>query len=280
MIPVGRGRGRWDGAATGRSAYGAGVETLAQGWAQGRWGEVLATQRAPGVAATWLSLLVALVLVALPAAWRRTRVVVTVAHEGAHAVVAVLCGRRLAGVRVHADASGLTLSRGRPRGAGMVATAAAGYPGPALLGLGAALLLGRGYALGVLWLAVLLLAMLLVWVRNAYGLLAVGASLALVGAFSWWAEPRWQSALAYVGTWFLLLGATRATLELAAARRTARRRARARGSRRAAGGVSDPDVLARLTHVPASLWVALFLLLDLGSLMLAARSLLGGAVGA
>ncbi len=249
------------------------METLAR-----VWGEVVATQRAPSVAATWLSLLVALVLVALPAAWRRTRVVVTVAHEGAHAAVAVLSGRRLAGVRVHADTSGLTLSRGRPRGPGMVATAAAGYPGPALLGLGAGLLLARGHALAVLWLAVLLLAALLVWVRNVYGLLAVGAALALVGAVSWWAEPPWQSVLAYVGTWFLLLGATRATVELAAARRTARRRARSRGSRRAAGGVSDPDVLARLTHVPAWAWVGLFLVLDAGSVALVARVLLRSGV--
>ena len=157
------------------------------------WLEVVSTQPAPTQAQTWVAVLAALAVVALPVTWRRTRVVVTVAHEGAHAAVAVLCGRRLAGVRVHTDSSGLTLSRGRPRGPGMVATAAAGYPGPALLGLAAALLLGTGRALAVLWLAVLLLAALLVWVRNAYGLLAVGAALALVGSVTWWAEPRWQS---------------------------------------------------------------------------------------
>ncbi len=236
------------------------------------WLEVVSTQPAPTQAQTWVAVLAALAVVALPVTWRRTRVVVTVAHEGAHAAVAVLCGRRLAGVRVHTDSSGLTLSRGRPRGPGMVATAAAGYPGPALLGLAAALLLGTGRALAVLWLAVLLLAALLAWVRNAYGLLAVGAALALVGSVTWWAEPRWQSALAYVGCWFLLLGATRATLELAAARRTARGRSR----RRRRGGTSDPDVLARLTPVPAWAWVALFLLLDTGAIVAAGRLLLLG----
>ena len=60
----------------------------------------------------------ALVLVALPAAWRVTRHVVTIAHEGSHGVAALVSGRRLAGIRLHSDTSGLTLSRGRSRGPG------------------------------------------------------------------------------------------------------------------------------------------------------------------
>lgn len=226
------------------------------------WDDVLGTQPPPTVAAAWLCALAALLVVALPGTWRRTRVVVTIAHEGAHAAVAVLSGRRLSGVHLHADSSGLTLSRGRPTGPGMVATVAAGYPGPALLGLGAAFLLRHGYALAVLWFAVLLLGLLLLWVRNVYGLLTVGAGLALVGAVSWWGEPRWQSAVAYAGTWFLLLGAPRAVLELASARRRDRSR------------TSDADVLARLTHVSAVVWVVLFLLVAAATLATAGRWLL------
>lgn len=226
------------------------------------WGEVLGTQASPIRTVRWLCALVALAVVGLPGSWRRARVAVTVAHEGAHAAVAVLSGRRLNGVRLHRDSSGLTLSRGRPRGPGMVATAFAGYPGPAVLGLAAALLLADGRALAVLWLAVLLLAGLLLWVRNAYGLLAVGVSLALVAAVSWWAEPRWQSAAAHVGTWFLLLGAVRAAVELG------------RDRRRERGRTSDADVLARLTHVPAPVWVAVLVLVTLGAAALAARLLL------
>ena len=55
----------------------------------------------------------------------------------------------------------------------MVAMLAAGYLAPALLGLLAAYLLGDGRGVGLLWLLVLLLAGLLVWVRNGYGLLVV-----------------------------------------------------------------------------------------------------------
>jgi len=226
------------------------------------WRDVLGAQAPPTGEIAWLCALVALAVVALPRTWRYSRVAITVAHEGAHAAVGVLCGRRLSGVTLHSDSSGLTLSRGRSTGPGMVATAAAGYPGPALLGLAAAYLLSRDHALAVLWLAVLLLGLLLLWIRNLYGLLAVGVALALVGAVSWWAEARWQSATAYVGTWVLLLGAPRAVVDLAYARCHDRRRA------------SDADVLARLTRVPALVWVGLFGLTTVVAVVLAGRLLL------
>ena len=47
--------------------------------------------------------------------------------------VAVVCGRRLRGIRLHSDTSGLTLSSGRPTGAGMVFSLAAGYLTPSLV---------------------------------------------------------------------------------------------------------------------------------------------------
>ena len=42
--------------------------------------------------------------------WRWTRTVPTIVHEGGHALVAVLTGRRLTGIRLHADTSGRVLS--------------------------------------------------------------------------------------------------------------------------------------------------------------------------
>ena len=68
----------------------------------------------------------AAVLVVLPPLWSVTRHVVTLVHEAGHAIVALLTGRRLNGIRLHSDTSGLTVSSGKPRGPGMIATAAAG----------------------------------------------------------------------------------------------------------------------------------------------------------
>jgi hypothetical protein len=208
----------------------------------------------------WLlavSAAVAAVLVLSPGPWRRTRHAVTIAHEGAHGVAALVTGRRLAGIRLHSDTSGLTVSAGRPTGAGMVVTAAAGYTGPGLFGLGAAGLLAAGYAVGLLWALLALLALLLVQIRNWYGLWSVLVTGALVFAATWWLPAQGQAVFAHGVTWFLLLAAPKAVLEL-------------QGKRRRRGGApdSDADQLARLTHLPGLLWVAVFLLVDVGALAL------------
>ena len=155
--------------------------------------EVVGTQPRPEPPTVLVVGLVALVIVALPATWRVGRHVVTIAHEGSHGVAALLSGRRLAGIRLHSDTSGLTLSRGRSTGPGMVATALAGYVGPSLLGLGAAYLLRERHALAVLWLAVLLLGLLLLQIRNFYGLYAVLVAGLGVFAVSWWGSEPVQS---------------------------------------------------------------------------------------
>ena len=207
----------------------------------------------------------ALVVVLVTPVWRVARHVVTIAHEGAHALAAVLTGRRLSGIRLHSDTSGLTVSSGRPRGFGMVLTAFMGYVGPGLVGLGAAALLRQGYAVGLLWLLVLLLALMLLQIRNWFGLWSVLVSGAVLVGVSWWATPPVQSAVAYAVTWFLLLGAVRPVLEL----QTERARGRA--------ATSDADILARLTHVPGLIWVGVFLVVTVGSTVLGGWWIVGPA---
>lgn len=209
-----------------------------------------------------LSAVAALLLIVVPSGWQLGRHLVTIAHEGAHGVAALMSGRRLSGIRVHSDTSGLTVSRGRPTGPGMVLTTLAGYLGPAAIGLGAAYLLRERHALAVLWLAVLLLALLLLQIRNFYGLYAVGVAGAAVFAVTWWGSGTVQTAVAYVGTWFLLLGSPRPVLELQAHRRRGRAR------------TSDADVLARLTGLPGLVWVGVFLAATVGALALGGTWLL------
>lgn len=202
--------------------------------------------------------IVALLLVSVRPLWRPTRMLVTIAHEAGHAVVARVCGRELHGIRLHHDTSGLTVTRGRPNGPGMVATLLAGYPAPAVIGVLAALVLGAGHATAVLWAFLATLALMLLAIRNLYGLgviLIVGGGLA---AATWYLPVEWQGRLAYLLCWVLLFGAVRPTLELA--------RNRDRGS--------DPAQLARLTHVPAALWRGLFVLVSGAGLLLGALVLL------
>jgi hypothetical protein len=227
------------------------------------WQDVTGTQPPPGEGSVLATALLALALVAVPPAWRVSRHAVTIAHEGAHGVAALLSGRRLAGIRLHSDTSGLTVSQGRSSGPGMVATAAAGYVGPALVGLGAAALLARGYAVGVLWALLVLLALLLLQIRNFFGLWAVLVAGSGLFAVTWWADARVQLLVAYVVTWFLLLAAPRPVVELQEQRHHGH------------GRSSDADVLARLTRVPGLLWVGLFLVVTVGCLVLGGSMLLG-----
>ncbi|MGA5640392.1 M50 family metallopeptidase [Streptomyces cinereoruber] len=208
--------------------------------------DILGTQPAPDEWIVWITAGCALVLVAVRGLWLPARNAITIAHEGGHGIVALATGRRLEGIRLHSDTSGLTVSRGRPTGLGIVLTLAAGYPAAPLLGLGGAALIGTHRTTLLLWAATALLLALLVMVRNAYGILTVlltGAAFLLVSLFT---GPDVQGAFACAAVWFLLLGGVRPAFEL----QTKRRR----------GGApdSDADQLARLTHVPAGVWLIFF----------------------
>jgi hypothetical protein len=198
---------------------------------------------------------VALLLIAWRPFWQYTRQVVTIAHEGAHGLIAALVGRKLAGIRLHSDTSGVTVSRGKPTGAGMIAVLLAGYPGPALFGLAAAFVLSRGYAVALLWGLLLALVILLLQIRNLFGLWSVLVFGAVVFGVSWWGSAEVQAAFAHLLTWFLLLAAPRAVMELQRSRRGGQ------------GRSSDADQLRRLTGVPALLWVGVFGLVTLFCLL-------------
>lgn len=227
------------------------------------WDRVFGSQPDPDQWLVAVTALVALAAVLPRGAWRLSRNAVTIAHEGGHGLIALISGRRLDGIRLHSDTSGLTVSRGKPHGIGMVLTAAAGYTAPSLLGLGGAWLLAANHITALLWGATALLLAMLVMVRNAYGVLTVvlaGGAFLLV---SWLTDAQVQAAFAYCVVWFLLLGGIRPVFEVQSKRR------------HGAAPDSDADQLSRLTHVPAVMWLVLFHTVSLCSLIGGGRWLLG-----
>lgn len=218
------------------------------------WDNITSVQPEPSLRLVIGTGVAALLLIAWRPIWKYTRQVVTIAHEGAHGLIAALAGRKLSGIRLHSDTSGVTVSRGKPTGGGMIAVLLAGYPGPALFGLAAAFVLSRGYAVGLLWGLLLALVILLLQIRNLFGLWSVLVFGAVVFGVTWWGSTSVQTAFAHLLTWFLLLAAPRAVLELQHSRR------------RGQGRSSDADQLRRLTGVPALLWVGVFGLVTLGCL--------------
>jgi hypothetical protein len=133
---------------------------------------------------------------------------------------------------------------------------------PSLLGAGAAWLLAARHLTAMLWLALVLLTATLLVIRNVFGALAVLVTAGGALAVSWYAPVAVQAGFAYLTAWFLLFGGMRPVLELA----RGRRRRWARGS--------DADQLARLTGVPAGLWVTLFALVALAALVVGTRLLI------
>ncbi|HEV7962923.1 MAG TPA: M50 family metallopeptidase [Actinoplanes sp.] len=227
------------------------------------WDKLLGAQPDPPALLVLVTVLIALVVVAFRPLWRIARNAITIAHEGGHALVALLTGRKLRGIRLEFDTSGLTLSAGRPTGPGMIFTLLAGYIAPSLVGLAGAWILGGNRITLLLWAAVVLLLLMLINIRNAFGVVSVVITGGIVLAVSWYASPQVQAAFAYTGVWFLLIGGVRPVGEL----QKLRRRGRMSGS--------DADQLAGLTHLPAVFWVFLFYLVTLAALAIGAFMLAG-----
>jgi peptidase M50B-like protein len=222
------------------------------------WDRVSGTQPQPPAWVIGLTGLAALVIVLNTQVWRLAGKVITIAHEGGHALVSVLSGRRLDGIRLHSDSSGVTYSRGRGTGPGLVLTAAAGYVMPSLLGAGAACLLAAGHLTAMLWLALVLLAATFLAIRNFYGAAAVLVTAGVVFTVSYYASAAVQAGFAYLAAWFLLLGGVRPAFELARG---------SMGQRQRWTRGSDAEQLARLTGAPAGLWITMFVLVALGALV-------------
>src|SRR6201989_2941381 len=225
------------------------------------WDRVSGSPPLPPAWVIGLTGLLALCVVLNSQSWRVTGKVITIAHEGGHALVSVLSGRRLDGIRLHSDSSGVTYSRGRRTAPGLVLTAAAGYVMPSLLGAGAACLLAAGHLTAMLWLALFLLAATFLAIRNAFGALAVLVTAGGVFAVSYYAPAAVQAGFAYLAVWFLLFGGLRPVVELA----QGRHRRWSRGS--------DAAQLARLTGAPAGLWITLFMLVAVAALVAGAALL-------
>ncbi|QUX22071.1 MULTISPECIES: M50 family metallopeptidase [Nocardiopsis] len=215
------------------------------------WQEVLTTQPEPEQWIVIGAAVLALAAVLFNPVWRVARNVVTIAHEGGHALVALLSGRQLTAIRLHSDTSGVTVSRGKPTGVGMVLTVFAGYVASSVIGLLGIVVLMTDHITALLWLSLVVLAAMLLMIRNLYGVLSVVGTGAVVFGISWFTPSEVQAAFAYLFIWFLLFAGIRPVFELQ------RQRVRQPSPH------SDADQLARLTGLPGTLWVVVFGLVNL-----------------
>ncbi|MDR8411229.1 M50 family metallopeptidase [Nonomuraea sp. 3-1Str] len=219
------------------------------------WAHLIKAQPDPAPWVVPATALAALAIVSFRTPWQLSRGLITIAHEGGHALMALLTRRKLEGIRLHSDTSGVTLTRGRPNGPGMVLTALAGYLAPSLLGLAAAWLTEQGRITLLIWSVLLFLVCMLLLIRNLYGALILLATGGAVFALSMYAPNQVQQAVAMAAVWFLLFGGVRPIVEL-------QRKRRLRQARD-----SDADQLARLTILPGGFYVFFFLVVACASVV-------------
>jgi hypothetical protein len=182
-----------------------------------------------------------------PMLWKVAVHVNTIAHEAAHAMVGFGAGRSIRSVKINPDGGGSTVVL-PDRGFGFGAAVFAGYLGPSAAGLIAAWLISTGHMAAVMWLGLLLLAVLLLMVRNFFGAIAILVCGALLYLTVRHATAGVESALAYGVAWFLLLSGPKKVLGIPIKSQ-------------------DAQILAKMSPLSAWVWYYLWLLGTIAALV-------------
>nr|WP_167995824.1 M50 family metallopeptidase [Arthrobacter pigmenti] len=210
-------------------------------------------------------LLIAAALSIPRATWRYFGLFSTVVHELGHAFAALMTGRRVTGIRLNFDHSGLTTSFGRP-GWRTAWASFWGYPAPAVVG---AVLIWAGFAgwaPATLSVGALVLLVSLLFIRNAGGVLILLGAVAVSTVLVLAVPPEFTGHVVVALGIALLVGSVR-DLGKVAAVHARRRRDR---------GQSDAHLLYRATGIPAAAWLVLFAVVIAGSLAWAWNSVAAG----
>lgn len=211
-------------------------------WIAERW----AADAVPSLWVVGLAAAFIVLTVVIRPLWKLTRNAVTIVHEMGHVVVARLMGRKVSGIRLHSDTSGLAITSGKPRGLGVLLSALAGYPAPGIVGVVLVWTAFQGYAGAALVVLTVVLAVAVLLVRNLWGLLVTAVSFAGAGWALWAGDPVVIVTVVLVTGLFLAVGGFRAVFDL--------RRAHWSGN----PGESDAVAAARESIIPATVWVWVF----------------------
>lgn len=188
-------------------------------------------------------------IVSVPTIWSRIRQAATIVHEMGHAAVGYLFGRKIEGISLHTDTSGVTTSRGKPHGLGFLLSVLAGYPAPSFLGLGMIWAATTTWSGAALTLFSVLMIIALWLCRNIIGFLSCALAVAASVALWWWGTPQVvANAVLAIGI-FMVIAGFRCCIDLW--------RAHQAGD----GETSDAGQAATLSVVfPAVGWIGFFFL--------------------
>lgn len=222
------------------------VTTIAA-WLHERW----ALAELPPLWLLALATATILALVLYPPTWRTLRHGATIIHEMGHVAMGWLWGRKVQGISLHSDTSGLTITAGKERGVGVWMTYMAGYPAPALVGLALVWASVSGYSGAALTLVMALLLLAFWLVRNVFGFVILTIALLGAGTVFWHANPLAVTAFTLATGVFLLLAGTRTCFDLRATHQHGK------------GAESDATMAALHSPLPATTWVYVFIAVSL-----------------
>jgi hypothetical protein len=192
--------------------------------------------------------------------WAAFGFLATIAHEGAHAVGAAMCGGSVESIKVNRNQSGVTGIHVGPL-ANFLATLA-GYLGPSLFGLAGTALLTRDHPNAVLWASLAFLILAFVQAANWFTRLVVFLVGGVVGLVIHSTGPGFQHFFAYLWVWLLLFGGFGHVII-----------AQHRGGMKADD--SDTHHLRKMTLLPRSLWSGFYWLASVFAMVYGGGILLG-----
>ncbi|MDQ7907011.1 M50 family metallopeptidase [Phytohabitans sp. ZYX-F-186] len=179
--------------------------------------------------------------------WPVTRYLITIAHEGTHAMTGSMTGGKVLYVQVNADATGETKASGN-----LFLYWIAGYVGPSLFGIAGAILLDNGaHPDAILWTTIVLLGAVVLQMRKFFGIAAVAVAGFFLIMIVRNATPTAREVCAYTLIWFLLFGGVIQNME---------------DNRKSVGWSGDGASLRDYTKIPKGFWGMLWWLATLAAL--------------
>jgi hypothetical protein len=202
--------------------------------------------------------LVMLAFVAFEATWTVVSHIDTMAHEGAHAIISSLSGRGVQSIKIKSNSDGETKPSRDGGVSSTLVIGVVGYIGPSAFGLGAAKLIQSGHILSMFWVALVLLAILLLAARWSFAFVTVPLAGVLAFLIAKYAPAHTQVIAAYASAWLLLLSGVRTILQHGL-------------------DAKDAGILSGATGIPKLLWSLLWLAGSLAAVAIGGRLLVMGA---
>lgn len=185
------------------------------------------------------------VLLSVPrVTWTWFGLFTTLVHELGHAFAAILSGRRLSAIKIRRDHSGSAETIGK-RGFSAAFSGFFGYPTPAIVGAVLIWCVFNGFSATALLVGTVIIALTLLFIRNAMGVAVVVVSGLVSFALWWFASPQVQAYSLLVIGIVLLVGSVRGLFTVISVHTTRRSHVQS----------SDAYLLYKRTGIPSPVWL-------------------------